>query len=95
MAFYNVEIQRRSSELLTDDDTVFTGALRGIEDAVLVDADVKAALALVSTPRAREAFLLHAQGYSHREIADRLGIADEKKVENMLVYQRSRIRKAS
>lgn len=53
--------------------------------------DVAAALGLLSTDVAEQAFRLNAAGYSHYEVAERLGLADDKAVENLLNYQRRRI----
>lgn len=37
---------------------------------------------------------MNAAGFSHREIAAEIGVADERSVENLLGYQRRKIRKS-
>jgi DNA-directed RNA polymerase specialized sigma24 family protein len=37
---------------------------------------------------------MNAAGFSHREIATEIGVADERSVENLLGYQRRKIRKS-
>lgn len=58
---------------------------------VIRSDDVADALKLLSTEVAREAFSMHAAGYSHAEIAESLALTDPKAVENLLNYQRRRI----
>lgn len=58
-------------------------------DAPLLAADQRAeALDALTTTRARRAFMLQDMGYTHEEIADQIGVADDKAVENLLGYQR-------
>lgn len=61
--------------------------------AAILGAEVSEAMNLLSSAAAREAFAMNAAGYSHAEIAEQLGLADEKAVENLLGYQRRRIAK--
>ncbi|MFI6225295.1 sigma-70 family RNA polymerase sigma factor [Nocardia salmonicida] len=94
---YNIEIERQEHELLTDDDTLFRGQERSVEDVLggsRFGSAGEEALAQVTTVMAKIAFGLIVEGYSAAEIAVRLN-KTEKQIENMLVYQRSRIRKAS
>jgi DNA-directed RNA polymerase specialized sigma24 family protein len=67
----------------------------GPEQEVLRRQDLEVALALVSTDAARKAFLLQEMGYTHDEIAEHVGLADAKAVENALAYQRQRLRDAA
>lgn len=58
-------------------------------DTSLLAAEKRAeALAVLTTDKARRAFTLLDMGYNHEEIADEIGVADEKAVENLLGYQR-------
>jgi len=66
-------------------------ALDGPETGIVNRAAVREALHLVSTDKARLAFWLQDVGYSHAEIAEQLGVPDDKAVENLLGYQRRRI----
>jgi DNA-directed RNA polymerase specialized sigma24 family protein len=58
---------------------------------VIQGDEVANALGLLSTDVARDAFAMHAAGYTHAEIAESLALADSKAVENLLNYQRRRI----
>lgn len=60
---------------------------------VLRRDEVAEAMGLLSNDVARQAFSMQALGYTHIEIADRLGLADDKAVENLLGYQRRLIAK--
>ena len=63
-------------------------------DQPLLDRERQdAVLALLSTATARQALYLADMGYSHAEIAEQLGVADGKTVENLLGYQRRRIQR--
>ena len=62
------------------------------EQRILHQEDCAAALALLSTETARKAFLLLDMGYTHDEIAREVGLANAKAVENVLDYQRRRLR---
>lgn len=95
---YDAEILRRSTEYIADDETlaIFAASIRGIEDSVVTRSEVREALASVTTTHAKIALMLYAQGYKHREIADRLGIVGgAKAVENMITYQKKLVRKTS
>ena len=81
-------------ELLANEMTTFVdaGAAAGPADQALLSREQqRAVLALLSTDKARRAFSLADMGYSHEEIAEQLGVADAKAVENLLVYQRRRV----
>lgn len=96
---YDAEVLRRTTEFVADDETlaVFASSIRGIEEAVVTSAEVRDALASVSTAHAKIALMLSSQGYTHQEIADRVGIAGgAKAVENMIAYQKKKlVRKSS
>jgi DNA-directed RNA polymerase specialized sigma24 family protein len=93
---YDTETARRAREVLTDDDSLTESTTRGIEELVVARAVAKDALATITTPQARRAFMLHSQGYKYDEIADHLGvIGGAKKVENMISYQRRLMKKTS
>jgi DNA-directed RNA polymerase specialized sigma24 family protein len=62
---------------------------------VIQGDEIADALGLLSTDVARNAFTMHAAGYSHGEIAEHLELADQKAVENLLSYQRRRIAKVT
>lgn len=62
---------------------------------VIRSDEVADALELLSTEVARDAFAMHAAGYTHAEIAERLALADSKAVENLLNYQRRRIARST
>lgn len=66
--------------------------IKGIEETIVARDAVAEAMALLSTDRARRALLLQEIGYTQREIADELGLADAKSVENLIGYQHTRIR---
>lgn len=66
--------------------------IKGIEETIVARDAVAEAMALLSTDRARRALLLQEVGYTQREIADELGLADAKSVENLIGYQHTRIR---
>jgi DNA-directed RNA polymerase specialized sigma24 family protein len=58
-------------------------------DRELLDVEhLNGLLDAVASDTAREAFALQHLGFSESEIADRLGLADAKAIENMLAYQR-------
>jgi DNA-directed RNA polymerase specialized sigma24 family protein len=81
-------------ELLADEMTTFVdadAAAGPADQALLSREQQRAVLAMLSTGRARRAFSLADMGYSHEEIAEQLGVADAKAVENLLVYQRRRV----
>jgi DNA-directed RNA polymerase specialized sigma24 family protein len=81
-------------ELLADEMTTFVdaGPAAGPADQALLSREQqRAVLALLTTDKARRAFSLADMGYSHEEIAEQLGVADAKAVENLLVYQRRRV----
>jgi DNA-directed RNA polymerase specialized sigma24 family protein len=67
--------------------------IRGIEETIVANDTVAEALALLSTDRARRALFLQEHGFSHREIADELGLPDAKSVENLIGYQLRQLRK--
>lgn len=92
---FNAEIQRRDRELLTDDDDLFAGAYRGPEEQLVHRSELEQALAKMADTKAKSAFWLHSQGYTHAEIAGRLNFESEKQVDNVLTYQRRRMRRAS
>lgn len=95
---YEGEVQRRTSEYIVDDETMalFTSSVRGIEDSVITNSEVRDAMRLVSTTKARIALMMSAQGYRYDEIADRLGlVGGAKAVENMITYQKKKARKSS
>ncbi len=48
-------------------------------------------LAMLTTHTARQAFTLVEMGYSHEEVAEQIGVADVKAVENLLGYQRRHV----
>lgn len=83
-----------SAVVLDSDDTVLdmhAGAAPPPDQAVVAREEASEALALVSKESARQAFVLQELGYSFDEIADELGLADAKAVENLVGYQRRRI----
>lgn len=96
-AWFREEQERRDSEYFADDDELgyLRGSVRGTEDSVLARSDLDEALRKISSESARAAFILKAQGYRYQEIASKLGLANSKAVENLLVYQRRLIRGAS
>lgn len=67
--------------------------IKGIEETIVANDTVAEALALLSTDRARRALFLQEHGFSHREIADELGLPDAKNVENLIGYQLRQLRK--
>ncbi len=80
-------------ELLADEMTTFVDpdAAAGPADQALLSREQQRAVLALSTDKARRAFSLADMGYSHEEIAEQLGVADAKAVENLLVYQRRRV----
>ncbi|OLT52877.1 hypothetical protein BJF87_12375 [Gordonia sp. CNJ-863] len=95
---FDAELLRRTNEIIADDDSIALVArtLHGIEDAVITSDAVRHALRSITTPRARSALVMHAQGYPYQEIADYLGIAGgAKAIENMITYQKKRARRSS
>ncbi|OXR40243.1 hypothetical protein B7C42_07668 [Nocardia cerradoensis] len=91
---HTLEIQRRQRELLTDDDTLFGGVQHDVENTIVSRDVLRSARAQMTTVIAQSAVYMQAQGYSIKEIATRFN-KSEKQIENMLLYQRKRIRKAS
>jgi DNA-directed RNA polymerase specialized sigma24 family protein len=91
------EQERRATEaIVADDDLLYlAGGMGDVEHLVVTHDDAVAALAEVSTDRARQAFVMKAAGYSHAEIADAVGLADQKSVENLLGYQVRRLRQTN
>ncbi len=80
-------------EVLVDDVRAVTDVELEPADQVLLARERRdAALALLSTENARRAFGMVDMGYSHAEIAEELGVADVKAVENLLVHRRRRAR---
>lgn len=83
----------------TDQAAAFAGwepyaaAAEPAERRILRGEDYSAALTLLSTDTARKAFLLQDMGYTHEEIAREVGLTNAKAVENVLDYQRRRLRK--
>ncbi|MFF0546877.1 sigma-70 family RNA polymerase sigma factor [Nocardia thailandica] len=88
------EVRRRRNEVLVDDVAVFAGAHRDVEDTILLNDELSTARAKVDSAMALGAMERVAAGYSTKEIAD-LFNKTEKQIENMLVYQRRKIRKAA
>ncbi|MFE1409200.1 hypothetical protein ACFW5D_37950, partial [Streptomyces sp. NPDC058770] len=91
---YKTEIQRRSHELLTDDDTLFGGVQHDVENTIVSRDELQSALAQINKTVARAAIDMKARGYTIKEIAAQFN-KSEKQIENMLLYQRKLIRKAS
>jgi DNA-directed RNA polymerase specialized sigma24 family protein len=90
--------RREQDRLLRHERTVAdpTTYLRGTApaaDVPLIDHEnAVAGLSALSTDKAREALTLQWAGYSLAEIAARLDEPDEKTVENLIGYQRRRLR---
>ncbi|MEU2258528.1 sigma-70 family RNA polymerase sigma factor [Nocardia xishanensis] len=91
---YENEIRRRRTEVLVDDDALFAGAHRDVEDTVLIQDELNTARAQVNSVIALGAMERQAAGFSTKEIAKLFG-RTEKQIENMLDYQRRKIRKAA
>lgn len=91
---HTFEVQRRRRELLTDDDTLFGGVQHDVENTVVSRDELHAAMTQMTKAMAQSAVFMQADGYTIKEIAERFH-KTEKQIENMLLYQRKRIRKAS
>ncbi|MFI5501159.1 RNA polymerase sigma factor [Nocardia asteroides] len=91
---HNTEIRRRRTEVLVDDDALFAGTHRDVEDTILIHDELESARAKVNSVMALGAMERQAAGYSTKEIAKIFG-RTEKQIENMLDYQRRKIRKAA
>jgi DNA-directed RNA polymerase specialized sigma24 family protein len=65
------------------------------DEQMISDEEVAAAMGLLSTEVAQNAFAMNAAGFTHAEVAATLGLADDKAVENLLNYQRRRISKTA
>lgn len=63
-----------------------------VEDLVVDEMSVDRALRAIKNPRVRRALVYRGAGYTHAEIAERLGTT-EKAVERMLAYERHRLRR--
>lgn len=60
----------------------------GPDFRVIRGDEIAEALGLLTTDAARTAFTMNAAGFTHAQIAEELGLADEKAVENLLGHQR-------
>lgn len=68
--------------------------IKGIEETIVARDSVAEAMAQLTNPRARQAlFLREIGGFTHSEIADRLGLLNSKSVENLIGYQHTLIRR--
>ena len=67
--------------------------IKGIEETIVANDTVAEAMALLSTDRARRALFMQENGFTQREIADKLGLPDAKSVENLIGYQLRQLRK--
>jgi DNA-directed RNA polymerase specialized sigma24 family protein len=61
--------------------------------AILAHEEATQALAQINGDHARQAFVMDAAGMTHAEIAAELQLPDEKAVENVLCWQRRRLRR--
>ena len=85
--------ERFSEEQTVADPTTYLLGTAASAEAPLIDhQNAVEALRALSTDKAREALALQWAGYSFAEIAERLGEPDEKTVENIIGYQRRRLR---
>lgn len=94
-AWYQEEQERRALADLVDNDDLdyLHGSVHGVEEQVVLQSEVKDALRAVGTALARRAFILRSAGYTYREIAIRLGLPNDKAVENILGHQARRIQR--
>lgn len=68
--------------------------IKGIEETIVGRNSVAEAMNQLTSTRARKAlFLREIGGYTHREIADQLGLPNAKSVENLIGYQHTLIRR--
>jgi DNA-directed RNA polymerase specialized sigma24 family protein len=95
MRWYGAERGRRRHVIAAEPHLLETVPSLGRPDLVVVGRALAAeALTQVTVDRAQRAFVMNAAGFSHREIATALGVADERSVENLLGHQRRKIRKS-
>lgn len=94
-SWYRSQNRLRRVELVEPHRLQPTTAQPAVDHAVLTSAAAHDALKLLSTDVAKDVARLTAVGYSQSEIADQLGLQDEKAVENILGYQRRRLARAA
>jgi DNA-directed RNA polymerase specialized sigma24 family protein len=87
----------RDGQVLLFDDPERVSRLFGThvsaDDALIRHEESLEMLERLSTDKARLAAAMYAIGYSHVEIAEQLGLRNEKSVENLLGHQRRRLGK--
>ncbi len=87
------EQERFSDERMVADPSLYLRGTAPPADVPMINhQNAVEGLMALSTDRAREALALQWAGYSLSEIAARLGEPDEKTVENLIGYQRRRLR---
>lgn len=87
------EQERYAEERMVADPSRYLRGTAPPADAPMINhQNAIEGLMALSTDRAREALALQWAGYSLSEIAARLGEPDEKTVENLIGYQRRRLR---
>lgn len=94
--WYRAEYDRRRHMICADpsDEVLLDrAAAQRIDQKVIDRAEVAESLALVNGEHARKAFVMTAAGHTHAEIAAALQLPDEKAVENVLCWQRRRLRR--
>lgn len=77
---------------MADPTDLYTGSGASADTPLIQHLNVVAGLAALTTDKAREAIAMQWYGYSLSEIAEHLGEPDEKAVENLIGYQRRRLR---
>jgi DNA-directed RNA polymerase specialized sigma24 family protein len=85
-------LKRNREDAYADPTQHLVGAHQGPDSAVIENESARELLSAISSDAAREAFALQVIGYTEDEIAERLGVADAKAIENMLGYQRRKAR---
>lgn len=93
--WYRGEVKRRHHVIAVDpaDPELLGRAGRDQSDrAILAHEDATKALAQVNGEHARLAFVMDAAGMTHTEIAQVLGLANAEAVDNVLAWQRRRLR---
>jgi hypothetical protein len=93
--WHRAETARRSHVIAADpaDPELLGRAGRDRADrAIIAHEDATEALDQVNGEHAQRAFVMDAAGMTHAEIAEALGLADAEAVDNVLAWQRRRLR---
>jgi hypothetical protein len=93
--WHRAERDRREHVIAADpaDEELHRATAERVDQVVAHRAEAAEALEQVNGEHVRKAFVMHAAGLTHAEIAAELRLPDEKAVENAMGWQRRRLRR--